>query len=218
MAELTPFPTRQPPPRLNALSALPEPDPRHWAAKFARLREFGHRNHASPLEGTTSEELQIRGPRTCPHAPPQGEGNNEPPRLRRRRPCHHAPPPGEENLLGLQQRFKRLTEAMREATDRMRAMDHMCEMMARQRASSRNEEDPDQAPLDQTLPDQAVLDHVREMMARQRAPSVNVENPDQAPLDQTLPDQAGLIAEGDVPNQEPSGCGLPDARTRPCPH
>ena len=85
--------------------------------------------------------------------------------------------------MGLQQRFEKLTEVMREAADRMRAMDHMCEMMARQRASSRNEEDPDQAPPDQTLPD-----------------------------------QAGLIAEGDVPNQEQSGCGLPDARTRPCPH
>ena len=107
---------------------------------------------------------------------------------------------------------------MRKTTNRMRAIDHMCEMMARQRASSRNEEDQDQAHLDQTLRDQAVLDHVREMMARQSATSVNVENPDQAPLDWTPSDQAGLIAEGDVPKQEQSGCGLPDARPRPCPH
>ena len=120
--------------------------------------------------------------------------------------------------MGLRRRLERLTETMRKATDRMRAIDHMCEMMARQRASSRNEEDPDQAHLDQTLRDQAVLDHVREMMARQSATSVNVENPDQAPLDWTPSDQAGLIAEGDVPKQEQSGCGLPDARTRPCPH
>ena len=85
--------------------------------------------------------------------------------------------------MGLRQRFERLTEAMREAADRMRAMDHMCEMMARQRASSRNEEDPDQAAPDQT-------------------PS----------------DQAGLIAEGDVLSPDRSGCGLPIARSRPCPH
>ena len=156
--------------------------------------------------------------RTCPHAPPQGEGNDEPPHLQRCRSCHRAPPPGEGDLLRLQQRFHRLTETMRRATDRLRAIDHMCEMMARPGTSIRDEEDQDQAHLDWTLRDQAVLDHVREMMARQRAPSVNVENPDQALLDQTRSDQAGLIAEGDVPNQEQSGCGLPDARPRPCPH
>ena len=209
MAELMPFPTRQP---LVRITAFPTP------AEDVGPREFGYRDPASPLGEATSEEPRMRGPRTCPHAPPPGGGERQPHRLRRYRPRHHAPPPGEGDLLRLQQRFQRLTETMRRATDRMRAIDHMCEMMARPGTSSRDEEDQDQAHLDWTLRDQAVLDHVREMAARQRAPSVNVENPDQALLDQTRSDQAGLIAEGDVPKQEQSGCGLPDARTRPCPH
>ena len=160
----------------------------------------------------------MRGPRTCPHAPPQGEGNDEPHRLRRYRSCHHAPPPGEGDLLRLQQRFHRLTETMRRATERLRAIDHMCEMMARQKVPGQDEGDQDQAYPDQTLRDQAVLDHVREMMARQSATSVDMEDPDQAPPDWTPSDQARLIAEGDVPKQEQNGCGLPDARPRPCPH
>ena len=105
-------------------------------------------------------------------------------RIRGPRTCHlHTPPPGEKNNEGLRQRFEKLTEAMREAADRMRAMDHKYEMLARQRELSRNGEDPDQAA------------------------------PDQTPAD-----QAGLIAEGDVPSSDCSCCGLPIARSRPCPH
>merc|ERR1712219_12225 len=62
-------------------------------------------------------------------------------RIRGPRDCHHASPLGEKNSEGLRQRFEKLTEAMREAADRMRAMDHMCEMLTRQRELSRNEED-----------------------------------------------------------------------------
>ena len=209
MAELMPFPARQ---SLFRISALSTP------AEAACLREFGYRDPTSPLEEATSGEPRMRGPRTCPHAPPQGEGNDEPPHLQRYRSCHHAPPPGEGDLLRLQQRFHRLTETMRRATERLRALEHMREMMARQKAPDQDEGDQDQAYPDQTLRDQAVLDHVREMMARQSATSVDMENPDQAPLDWTPSDQAGLIAEGDVPKQEQNGCGLPDARPRPCPH
>merc|ERR1711917_87760 len=102
-----PFPTRRSPLRINALST---------PAEAACLREFGYRDPASPLEEATSEEPRMRGPRACPHAPPQGEGNDEPHRLRMYRSCHHAPPSGEGDLLRLQQRFHRLTETMRRAT------------------------------------------------------------------------------------------------------
>merc|ERR1711917_158070 len=121
-----PFPTRRSPLRINALST---------PAEAACLREFGYRDPASPLEEATSEEPRVRGPRTCPHAPPPGEGD----------------------LLRLQQRFHRLTETMRRATDRLRAIDQMCEMMARPWTSSRDEEDQDQAYPDQTRSDQAGL-------------------------------------------------------------
>ena len=161
VAELAQFAARQPLPQPTEPSALLGPDLHPWPVTSAR----------------------IRGPRTCPHTSLLGEENNEGLHLRGPRPGHQAPPPGAKNNEGLRQRFEKLTEAMREAADRMRALDHMCEMMARQRESSRPK-----------------------------------ENPDQAAPDQTPPDQAGLIAEGDVPSQEHSGCGLPDARTRPCPH
>ena len=160
----------------------------------------------------------MRGPRTCPHAPPQGEENDEPPHLQRYCPRQHAPPPGEGDFLRLLQRFHRLKELMRGATERMEALEHAREVAARQEALDQEERDQAQAYPDQALRDQAVLDHVREMMARQSATSVDMEEPDQAPPDWTPSDQARLIAEGDVPKQGQNGCGLPDARPRPGPH
>ena len=160
----------------------------------------------------------MRGPRTCPHAPLQGEGNDEPPHLQRYRSCQHAPPPGEGDFLRLLQRFHRLKELMRRATERLEVLEHAREVAARQEALDQEERDQAQAYPDQALRDQAVLDHVREMMGRQSATSVDMEDPDQAPPNWTPSDQARLIAEGDVPKQEQNGCGLPDARPRPGPH
>ena len=57
-----------------------------------------------------------------------------------------------------------------------------------------------------------------EMMAEQMEPSRNGEDLDQAAPDQAPADQTGLIAEGDVPSQDCSCCGLPIAESRPCPH
>ena len=103
-------------------------------------------------------------------------------RLRGPRTCL-APPPGEKDEEGLHQRFEEVTEALHEAAERLRAMDHKYEMLARQKEPSGERQDPDQAA------------------------------PDQTPAD-----QAGLIAEGDVPSPDCSCCGLPIARSRPCPH
>ena len=62
------------------------------------------------------------------------------------------------------------------------------------------------------------MDLQYEMLARQVGPSGKKQDPDQAAPDQTPTDQAGLIAEGDVPSLDCSCCGLPIARSRPCPH
>ena len=119
--------------------------PPYKPAPVAELAQFAARQSLPQLAGLSAPPglgphpwpvtfARIRGPRTC-----------------------HAPPPGEKNNEGLRQRFEKLTEAMREAADRMRAMDHKYEMLARQRELSGNGEDPDQAAPDQTPADQAGL-------------------------------------------------------------
>ena len=209
VAELVPFGARQTPGRIVT---LPTP------AETTCLQESGGRGPTPLLGEAVGGEPRTRGPRTCPHTSPQGEGNDELPHLQRHRSCQHAPPPGEGDFRRLLQRFHRLQGLMRSAAERMEALEHAREVAARQEALDQEERDQAQAYPDQALRDQAVLDHVREVMGRQSAAGVDMGNPDQAPLDWTPSDQARLIAEGDVPKQEQNGCGLPDARPRPGPH
>ena len=77
---------------------------------------------------------RLRGPATCP-APHQGENDEE----------------------ELHQRFEEVTEALHAAAERLRAMDHKYEMLARQGGPSGEKQDPDQAAPDQTPTDQAGL-------------------------------------------------------------
>ena len=77
---------------------------------------------------------RLRGPATC-SAPHQGENDKE----------------------ELHQRFEEVTEALQAAAERLQAMDHQYEMLARQVGPSRKEQDPDQAAPEQTPTDQAGL-------------------------------------------------------------
>ena len=116
-----------------------EPAPVAELARFAARQSLAQLAELSALPGLAPRPqpvifARLRGPRTC-----------------------HAPPPGAKDKEELHQRSGVVTEALHETADRLRALDHKYEMLARQKAPSRGGQDPDQAAPDQAPADQAGL-------------------------------------------------------------